>query len=98
MKNVAVVEKINQLFLNSEGEVETFNEKFPVGKFLGARMKNEGIIIFEFEQKHVGLALCISVFSTVKNETEEGFEGEVVCKDIFIGGKNFWDIIGKIVN
>lgn len=96
MKKSEVIERINEKFLGQVGEVETFTNKKAIGKFLSARFKNEGIIIFEFEDKHVGLALCIMVFSTIKAELAEGFEGDEICKEISIGGKNFGEIIKEI--
>jgi hypothetical protein len=98
MKNTAVVEKINKEFSGQDGSIKIFNndERIAIGKFLGGRFKNESIVIFDFSEKSIGLFVPICVFSVVKKETADGFEGGDICKDFFIGENEFWEIIGKI--
>jgi len=97
MKTADVVAKINQGFEGQNGEVETFREKLQIGKFLRARLKNEASIIFEFEEKHIGLFLPLAMFVVVGMESEDGFGGSDICKDISIGGKTFAEILAQIV-
>ena len=100
MEDHKIIEKINIAFANDDGKVTTFSTEnsVPLGKFLRAHHKNRSMIIFEFSEASVGLFIPLSIISIVKNETKDGFEGGEICKELFIDGDNFWNIVGKILN